>query len=141
MNNLCSTETFLYLLLCRNFEAKIIIISVLIFWWSIRPCLHQEFLKSSNLRKFHSENYWKFLQNFSVEQICSTKIFQQKFQQFCFEISAKRKIQKILSEAYIICENVLIYSQGQTKTNFLDKSLKNNGSKADCKTSKIKTIV
>ena len=42
---------------------------------------------------------------------------------------------------HYICENVLIYSQGQTKTSFLDKNLKNNCSKADCKTTKIKTIV
>ena len=36
---------------------------------------------------------------------------------------------------------MLVYWQGQAKTSSLDKSLKNNCSKADCKTSKIKTIV
>ena len=36
---------------------------------------------------------------------------------------------------------MLIYSQGQTKTSFLDKGVKNNCGKADCKTSKIKIIV
>ena len=46
---------------------------------TVWPSLHQEFPKFSNLRKFHSENYWKFSKNFAVEQVCSTKIFQQKF--------------------------------------------------------------
>ena len=48
---------------------------------------------------------------------------------------------RLCGGAYIICENMLIYSQGQTKTKFLDESLKNNCSKADYKTSKIKTLV
>ena len=48
---------------------------------------------------------------------------------------------KKFSVEHTLWQNVVIHSQGQTKTSFLNKSFKNNCRKADCKTSKIKAIV